>query len=326
MSEMQERFLVTGCMGCLGAWTVKRLLDEGSAVFAFDLSDDRRRLELIASSEELQRVTFLRGDITDSSTVLDAMSSNNITHVIHLAALQVPFVRANPTLGSRVNVTGTINIFEAAVALGEQIRGVVYASAAAVFGPPEMYPGGVVSDDSPRSPSTLYGVYKQTNEDAARIYWSELGLSTVGLRPWIIYGPGRDQGMTSGATVAMLAAAARRPYRIGFGGESIFQYAPDVASVFVAAARAGLSGADVFNVGGESAAVARVVEILETVEPESRGLITFDSTTIGVVAHISDGGLDAKIGSRRFTPLAEGIELTVRQFRTLLAVGAVNPP
>jgi nucleoside-diphosphate-sugar epimerase len=86
-------------------------------------------------------------------------------------------------------------------------------------------------------PSTLYGVYKRANEGTADVYAAERGLPSVGLRPHTVYGPGRDQGLTSAPTVAMLAAAAGSPYRLPFGGAYQLQYAPDVAAAFVAAAR-----------------------------------------------------------------------------------------
>jgi nucleoside-diphosphate-sugar epimerase len=321
-----DRFLVTGSMGCLGSWVIRKLLDDGSELVAFDLSGDTRRLKLLASDDELGRVTFVRGDITDPNVVKAVVADHRISHIIHCAALQIPFVRANPPVGAQVNVTGTINVFEAALASAPQGRGLVYASAAGVFGPPELYPGGVVRDDSPRAPTTLYGVFKQTNEDSARIYWLEHKLPSIGLRPWIIYGPGRDQGMTSTVTVAMLAAAAVKPYRMAFGGESLFQFAPDVAAAFVAAARSTVDGARAFNIGGDTASIARIVERLEQVEPRSRGLITFDPTPLQVAARADTTGFDSVVGAVRFATIEEGVERTVTMFRNLLERGLVRPP
>jgi UDP-glucuronate 4-epimerase len=326
MNQASDRYLVTGCMGCLGSWVVRHLLDEGNDVVAFDLSPDNRRLRLLMSDDELAGVTIIRGDITDTKAVSEVVGLNKITHVIHTAALQIPFVRANPPVGAQVNVTGTINVFEAAAANAGQVRGVVYASAAGVFGPPELYPDGVVLDDSLRMPTTLYGVFKQANEDSARIYWNERRLSTVGLRPWIIYGPGRDQGMTSDVTVAMLAAAAGKPYRIGYGGESLFQFAPDMASAFVGAVRAVPEGASAFNLGGQTASVARIVDLIGEIEPASRGLITFDPTALSVVARADTSGFDAIVPNQTPTPLEEGITRTIAMFHDLLARGLVMAP
>ena len=87
----------------------------------------------------------------------------------------------------------------------------VYASSAAVFGPPEHYPPGPLADDVPLTPTTHYGFFKCCNEGNARIYFQDLGLSSIGLRPWTVYGVGRDFGMTSEPTKAIKSLALGRP-------------------------------------------------------------------------------------------------------------------
>ena len=98
---MTERWLVTGALGCIGAWTVATLVREDAAVVAFDLGTDDARLRLIASPEELERVTFVRGDLTDLAAVEETLAEHGVTHVVHLAALQVPFCKADPVPAPR---------------------------------------------------------------------------------------------------------------------------------------------------------------------------------------------------------------------------------
>ena len=129
-----ERFLVTGALGCIGAWTVRALVKDGVPVIAFDLGGDPRRLRSIMTDEELGAVTFVRGDITDLASVEDALDANGITNVIHLAALQVPFCRADPPLGALVNVVGTVNIFEAVKRRADRIGPIVYTSSIGMYG------------------------------------------------------------------------------------------------------------------------------------------------------------------------------------------------
>ena len=129
---MTDRFLVTGALGCIGAWTVKRLIDEGAQVWTYDLPAEPHRLRLIMSDEALARVNFIHGDIADAESFDHAVTSNCITHIVHLAALQVPFVRANPILGARVNVVGTTVVFETARQRKGQIQGLAYASSIGV--------------------------------------------------------------------------------------------------------------------------------------------------------------------------------------------------
>src|SRR6185436_6817492 len=161
---MTEHFLVTGAMGCIGSWVVRNLVQQNTPVTVFDLSADPRRLKLILSSAELARVNFVAGDITDLSALERALDENNITHLIHLAALQVPFCKADPPLGARVNVLGTVNVFEA-VKRRRHIGKVVYASSVAVYDAADAYPKDTPTPAHAHlQPNTLYGVYKQANE------------------------------------------------------------------------------------------------------------------------------------------------------------------
>ena len=100
-----------------------------------------------------------------------------------------------------------------------------------MFGPAVMYPDGLVRDDSPLSPSsTIYGVYKQANEWSGKVYAAISDLPSVGLRPFIVYGPGRDQGMTSGPSVAILSAVTGVPFHVPYGGHNLFHFGEDVLS------------------------------------------------------------------------------------------------
>src|SRR2546430_15058585 len=94
MSE--ERFLVTGALGVIGAWTVATLVRASVPVVAFDLGDDTRRLRLILSDEELAQVAILRGDTTDRDSIEHALDAHQITHVVHLAPLLIPLIYAGP--------------------------------------------------------------------------------------------------------------------------------------------------------------------------------------------------------------------------------------
>ncbi|MGZ4371164.1 MAG: NAD-dependent epimerase/dehydratase family protein, partial [Gaiellaceae bacterium] len=240
MNAKEECFLVTGALGCIGAWSCAQLVREDVPVILYDLGTNRERLELIMSPDELEQPTLLHGDVTDLDHLEQTIRENGITHVIHLAAMLVPLVKADPTRGAAVNVVGTTNVFEAAKRQG--VRGIAYASSAAVYGP----------DSGPRiedagEPTTLYGVFKLANEGTANIYFDDYGVGSVGLRPYVVYGPGRDQGLTADPTLAMEAAARGEGFEMRWGGRCQLQYAADAARIFIAAARAEHGGAAVFN-------------------------------------------------------------------------------
>ena len=320
---MTERFFVTGALGCIGAWVVRSLVQQQAPTTVFDLAHNPHRLQLIMSPKELEQVNFIGGDITDYEALLAALGDSGATHVIHLAALQVPFCRADPRRGASVNVVGTVNLFEAARKLG--LGRLVYASSVAVFGQADEYPHAPLGDDAPPHPQNLYGVYKLANEGTARIYWQENGIASLGLRPYTVYGPGRDQGMTSGPTKAMLAAAAGQPYRIPFGGRGAYHYAEDAARVFIQAARAPFSGAEVYNLRGSAVHVREIVDAIAAVEPSSRGQVTFADQPLPLPEDVDDTRLRQTIGELPDTPLADGVAQTIAVFRRALASGQIVP-
>ena len=118
-------------------------------------------------------------------------------------------------------------------------------------------------------PSTLYGVYKLANEGTARVFWEDDGVASIGIRPYVVYGPGRDQGLTSGPSLAMAAAARGEPFEIGYGGTVQYDFAPDVGRAFALASPGSDARArDVANFPGEVASTAEVVAAIEAAAPE----------------------------------------------------------
>jgi nucleoside-diphosphate-sugar epimerase len=318
-----ERFLVTGALGCIGAWVVRNLIREGVPTAIFDLASDPRRLRLIMSEEELARVQVLTGDIADLAAVEGAFQMTDATHVIHLAALQVPFCKADPSLGARVNVIGTVNVFEAAKRRG--LQRVVYASSVAVYGISENDSEGTLGHDAPLHPHTHYGVYKQANEGTARVYWKDNGISSIGLRPYVVYGPGRDQGLTSGPTTAMLAATLGQPYQIPFGGRFDMQFADDVAQAFIRAARVPFDGADVFNLRGSVVHIHEIIAVIEAAAPAMRGQFNFTDVKLGFPEEMDDRPLISVLGPLPHTPLDQGIAATMNMFQQAIADGRFAP-
>ncbi len=320
----EERFLVTGALGCIGAWVVRLLLREAVPTAVFDIAGDPHRLKLILTGEELGRVDFLTGDITDLAAVERALGESGATHLVHLAGLQVPFCKADPPLGARVNVVGTVNVFEAARRAGRP--GLAYASSVAVFGRSEEYSVGALPDDAAQKPHTHYGVFKRTNEGTAGIYWEDNGLASIGLRPFAVYGPGRDQGLTSAPTRAMLAAAAGQPFHIPYGGRGAYQYAEDAARAFIRAARAAREGAHVFNLRGSAVEMREIVGTIEAAEPSARGRITFDDKPLPFPEDLDDAALQAALGPLEATPLERGVRSTIALFKQALAEGRLSEP
>ncbi len=313
-------YLVTGAMGCIGAWVLHHLVRQGKRAVSFDLSQDRHRLDLLLDPILQEAITFVRGDLTDPVQIVETMRDHSVTHIIHLAALQVPFCRANPVLGAQVNVVGTVNVFEAARQC--DIKHLTYASSVAVYGPPAPGLEGRVIKEAPLTPATLYGVYKIANESTARVYWKDHGIGSTALRPYTVYGVGRDQGFTSGPTLAMLAAAAGRPYHISFNGPCQYHFASDIALQFIQAAEQPLDGAFVFNLGGEPVTSTRLIQIIQENCPQAQ--LTCSDAFLPFPAGLEDDALYRAFPYVFAIPLEEGVRQTIGQFRALLQAGRIQ--
>ena len=105
------RVLVTGAQGCIGAWVVKCLLDRGADVLIYDQEPNPARLALITSPETAERVKVETGRIEDTARVKSLVKDGGITHIVHLAAVLMPFCQAQPVAGAMINVIGTLNVF-----------------------------------------------------------------------------------------------------------------------------------------------------------------------------------------------------------------------
>jgi nucleoside-diphosphate-sugar epimerase len=273
------------------------------------------------NQEEIDRVVFIEGNITDGEHLAQTVAQHNITHVIHLAGLQVPSCKANPRQGALVNVIGTINVFEAAKKFSGQVRRIVYASSAAVFGPEEVYDTDIVTNDAELKPTTHYGVFKQCNEGNARIYFLDDGISSIGLRPYAVYGVGRDVGITSDPTKAMKAAMMGKPYHIKFSGRIDMQFVDDVAKTFIQCAEVTFEGAKSYNLRGTVVSVEEIVSVIEDVVPSAKGRITFGGNAVPIISQLDNSKLIADIGDVPKTPLVVGVERTVAIFRRLMWKG-----
>lgn len=315
-------FLLTGAHGFIGAWIVKRLLAGDARVVIFDQSSDPRRLRLIMNDDEIARATVITGDITEAEALSPIIEEFAITHLIHLAGLQVPICRGDPRLGAMVNVVGTINVLEAARRAAGSISRVVYASSAAVF--------GLMEEDRPLTerdaaqPETHYGAFKRCNEDNARVFYLDNGVNSIGLRPLTIYGVGRDFGMTSDPTKAMKAAVIGRPFHIRFGGRTDFQYVGDTADTFIRAATSDLVGAHVFNLHGDTVRVADIVAEIERAWPESRGTITYSDEPLAIPPEMDDASIREALGPLPKTQLADGVQATIQRFAKLHQEGRLD--
>ena len=292
------------------AWVMKDLLDAGATIVGLDLSDNKRRAGLVLDDAALAQIAWETGDIADGERLRRLAERHGVTAIIHLAALQVPFCKADPAAGAKVNVLGTVNVFETARALG--LKRVTYASSIAIQG---------MGDDSPWL-ATLYGAHKACCEAMAKVYWQDWQVPTVGIRPGVVYGPARDQGMSAAPTVAMLAAVAGTPYQVPYTGPFPFLYVREAAAAFVSAVSQDRAGAEVFNLNGIGSTIETVLDLVRQAEPAAA--VTSHGAPFPFPAELSDAALGAYLGSYRKWDLASGVAETLSHFRTLVDAGKLS--
>ncbi|MDJ0637346.1 MAG: NAD-dependent epimerase/dehydratase [Paracoccaceae bacterium] len=303
--------LVTGAGGCIGAWVVSVLTRSGVQCVAADLHDNRARPALILGEDASAALDWETCDVTDGAAVGALADRHGIRAIIHLAGLQVPFCAANPALGARVNVEGTINIFQAARNAG--IKRTVYASSVA----------SVALTEGDRYKATLYGAYKLANEQTARIYWDDWGVPAVGLRPNVVYGVGRDQGMSSLTTAAIHAAALVQDFEIPYTGPYSWLYAGEAAAAFIAAVSQDGAGAHVFDLNGRCETIEKSLSILQGLENMVQ--VSAEGDEFPFPPDLDEAALRAHVPAYAKVSLEEGIAATYRAFKQLASENRLPP-
>jgi UDP-glucose 4-epimerase len=294
------RVLITGGSGFLGAWIMRRLLARGMDCVAFDLRANTRLIEAIAP-ERAASVQWRTGDIANAADTARAMEGCDA--VIHLAGILTPDCAANPVRGAQINLIGTLNVFDAARTAG--ICRVLYASSAGVFGP---------DDGNTPLPQTHYGAFKLACEGSARAYWHDHGVASIGFRPLVVYGAGRESGSSAGPSLACRAAARGERYTIPFSGSTGLVFADDVAAAYEAALLCQFEGAHAFTLAGEITAVDTLIEKIAAIAPGAR--IDASGPPLPIATTFPhDPALAHWLPRLQQTPLEDGLRQTLAFYR-----------
>lgn len=273
--------LITGGYGCIGSQTAKWLLRHSEAsvvICSRRVSDDRSKR--VFHDVDRSRLTFEHADVRDQSRLHDLLVSQEITHVVHMGALQTPDCNANRDLGLQINLAGTQNLIEAMKASGRSFERYVFASSVAVYGPRADYPPGTVAMLSEPQPVNVYGAWKLAGEHISRLFWQETAVPTLSLRPGVLYGPGRDAGLTSSPTTAIKRVALDLPYEIPFRSRQDYLYSPDVGGAVGNAVLQPFEGHGVFTLPSRTLDTTEIVGSLRQVA-DDLGLIDRFQITIG---------------------------------------------
>lgn len=300
--------LVTGGAGFIGSHSVDHLLASGARVRVLDNFASGKRGNLpVAGDFEL-----IEGDIRDAATVACAM--REVTHVLHLAAqVSVAVSVEAPRESASVNITGFLNVLDAARAAG--VQRFVYASSAAVYGVPQSLPLNESAGTGPISP---YGLEKLVNDQYAALYRELYGVSTLGLRYFNVFGPRQDPSSPYSGVISIFADRIGRREPLTINGDGLqtrdFIYVADVARANAAALAGQASG--VCNVA--TGATTTLLELAEALGRASGSppQLRHGPPRAGDIRHSSadNAKLVRELGVSGFTDLELGL-------RRLLAAG-----
>lgn len=256
-------------------------------------------------------IPFVEGSLTDRLLLQKTCDEQCVTHLIHLAALLTPKCQQDPWAGCEVNVMGSMSLFELARARKDQIRGFSYASSLAVYGSEADDPqlSGQTADNRPPH---LYGAFKKAVEMFAEQYWRHFGIASTGIRPHVVYGPERDQGLTAGPSLAMCAAVRGERYTIGYTGRVGYDYVEDVARAFVQAALETPRGSHVVDLPSQQATTEEFVAAILQIVPGAAGHLSVDGPAIPTNTAPRPCLISSVFPDWRSTSLVEGVRRTVQ--------------
>lgn len=332
--------LVTGAAGFVGAFTSKRLLEQGYEVIGVDNLNDYYDVSLkMARLEWLEKIpgfTFQKLELADEAGVKALFADHKFDRVVHLAAQAgVRYSLKNPHAYVSSNLVGFINILEGC--RHAEVEHLVYASSSSIYGLNTKTP--YATSDRVDHPVSLYAATKKSNELMAHSYAHLYGIPTTGLRFFTVYGPwGRPDMAYFSFTRDILAGKAINVFNHGKMRRD-FTYIDDIVEGVVRvvdtipACTEGwtVEGGDpsrssapykVYNIGNHnSVELGRFIEVIEEATGIEANKHYMDMQPGDVLAtHANVDDLMADVGFAPNTPIEEGIERFVRWYRDFYKV------
>ena len=288
------KILVTGAAGFLGGHIATRFRDEGCDVATFDERE-----------VNIPGVRSISGDLLDAEAIAAAAKAVDV--VCHVAAIGDVYVAAEkPALAAAVNVVGTSNVINAALANDTRV---VYASTWEVYGEPNYEP---IDEDHPCRPDHPYNITKLAGEQLLLSACRLRGLSGIALRLGTAYG----SGLRPNSVFRIFIDRARRGEPITIAGDGLqgrqFTHASDIARAFSLAARSDLTGIALNTVAPETVTIKELAERVVARYPTE---LSFGPARPGDVppARVSAERIERELGWRAEMPFEEGLEELMEQ-------------
>jgi nucleoside-diphosphate-sugar epimerase len=322
--------LVLGGTGFIGGYVARALASDGRRVTAYARRGPSPEIQTVLG-EEFGRITIANGSISDLPDLVAKVQAIRPSAIVHVAAnVDVPALLGNPYLAFSENVTGTINVFEAARLAG--VRKVIFFSSIGVL-PPRRYEP--IDVDHPlilarRGPGTgSYGAAKASGELFAYAYNQAYDLDIRIIRPSAVYGFGMPWHSANNIKELVEPAVRGEHAELASGGTLARDYThvQDVADLTVAVLKAGDDTDKVFYAAtGQALANANdVAKIIVGLIPGASITVSDVSTSLDEMEASFRGILSIanareQLGwTPKFAPLREGISEYIDRYRDFLA-------
>jgi len=308
------RILVTGGAGFIGSHLVDVLLSKNNKVIVYDNFDKYylNKEKNIQHNLKESNFSLIKADILNYKNLLRSIKGVDI--VFHMAAQ--PGVRVsmeNPEKTTQTNILGTLNVLKAAKAMS--VKRVVFASSSSVYGTPQYLP---LDEKHPTNPLSIYGASKLAGEKYCKIFNAQIGLSTVILRYFTVYGPRQRPDMAFHKWVK--AIFENEPLRIyGDGNQTRdFTFINDVIDGTIKAAEVDDADGEVFNIGGGSRhRINDIIKLLTGLLGVDDAQIIYESEKLGDVkdTHADITKAKNKLGYKPTVNMEEGLKQFISWYK-----------
>ena len=323
MTRNQTKVLVTGAGGFIGSHLVERLVKQGARVRAFVRYTSRTKTDAgwlrTLSEETLASIEIVRGDLRDSSAMLQAMEG--CEQVFHLGAvISISYSYAHPRDVIETNILGTLNVLEAA--RKTQPARLIHASSSEVYGTAQEVP---MTERHPLRGQSPYAASKIGADKLVESFHRSFGVPTVIVRPFNTYGP--RQSARAVIPTIIVQALAGEQIRLGsLHPRRDFAFVEDTARAFALAAEAPAAiGREIHLGTSQEIAIGELAEKIVRLIGRSVPILSEDErvrpATSEVERLLADNTLARSVlGWQPTVSLEEGLERTVAWFQEHLGL------
>lgn len=304
--------LVIGGMGFIGSRIVRSLVELGEDIVVVGRQPTLHRLGELA-----EKIKVVQGDKTNIDQVFDWISTYKVTKIIDASSELEAESERVPYSATKINLIGTLNVFEAARITG--IKRVVWASSLAVYGDKKRAGGIPQNEDALNNPVTVYGACKAYGEFMAKLYNVRWDMDIVSLRPSSVYGPLRAKGATSWLTDIVQLPLMGQVVDIPVGPEETtnFCFVDDCAEAFVRCCqyKGDRLPHDVYYIGGFKASIGELMAEVKKHIPEAE--VRYHGKPIYYIDRIDNNRIGEDLGFNLRYDLAAGVKEQVLRQRAL---------